>query len=398
MAYTNEIRKNRFHDFVIDMEPAYADKLVSVYLDKHKFLFGCNAFGFIDGPIEEKKELYQKRFLDLFNAGTLPFYWGMYEPEEGNTHEKRTMEAAKILKENSVVIKGHPLCWHTVCADWLMNYDNKTIYKKQMDRITRDVSAFKGLIDTWDVINEVVIMPVFDKYDNAVTRIAKEYGHEELTVACFKEARAVNPDSILLINDFDLSPAYERLIENLLEKGCPIDVIGLQTHQHQGYKGTEFIADVLERYSRFGLPLHFTENTIISGELAPAEYEDLNDIHRDEWPTTDEGEALQKEQVEEMYSQLYAHPAVEAVVWWDMRDGNWLNAPSGICRKDLSPKPAYTRLQELIHSEWGFPESKIKTDTNGKLHITGPEGTYKLSVNGKEVTVVLDRYNTNIKI
>ncbi len=41
-------------------------------------------------------------------------------------------------------------------------------------------------------------------------------------------------------------------------------------------------------------------------------------------------------------------------MWWDLEDGNWLNAPGGLVRKDLSPKPAYERLRTLIRDEWGF--------------------------------------------
>lgn len=36
--------------------------------------------------------------------------------------------------------------------------------------IHRDAGQFKGLIDMWDVINEGMIMPAFDKCDNAVPR------------------------------------------------------------------------------------------------------------------------------------------------------------------------------------------------------------------------------------
>ena len=86
------------------------------------------------------------------------------------------MAAAKFLRSKDVTVKGHPLCWHTGCVPWLMNYDNKTILKKQLERIHRDVGNFKGVIDMWDVINEVVIMPIYNKYDNAITRICKELG------------------------------------------------------------------------------------------------------------------------------------------------------------------------------------------------------------------------------
>jgi hypothetical protein len=35
--------------------------------------------------------------------------------------------------------------------------------------------------------------------------------------------------------------------------------------------------DVLERFARSGLPIHFTEITLVSGRLMPPEIIDLND-------------------------------------------------------------------------------------------------------------------------
>ena len=101
------------------------------------------------------------------------------------------------------------------------------------------MTAYRGVIDMWDVINEVVIMPVFDKYDNAVTRICRELGRTPLVKAVFEAARESNPDAVLLINDFNVSPAYEHLLEELLEAEVPIGAIGIQSHQHQGYWGRE---------------------------------------------------------------------------------------------------------------------------------------------------------------
>ena len=159
------------------------------------------------------------------------------------------MKTAKWLQEKGVRLKGHPLCWHTVCAPWLMKYSNEKILQLQLDRIRREVTAFKGVIDMWDVINEVVIMPIFDKYDNAVTRICKEKGRIGLVKEVFAAAKESNPNAVLLINDFETSESYEILLEGLLEAGVPISAIGIQSHQHQGFWGMEKLNDVLERYS-----------------------------------------------------------------------------------------------------------------------------------------------------
>ncbi len=353
----------------------------------HAFLFGCGAFDFIpyvmNGDAEHRE--ITESWLELFNYGTLPFYWGMYEHKEGKPSFEATMKTAKYLKDRGVTVKGHPLCWHTVCADWLLKYDNDTIFKKQLERIDREVSGYKGVIDMWDVINEVVIMPEFDKYDNAVTRICKEKGRVPLVKAVFEEARAMNPGATLLLNDFNTSEKYERLIDECLTAGVPIDVIGIQSHQHQGYWGLEKLNDVLERFSRFGLPIHFTENTLISGDIMPSYIVDLNDWQVEEWPSTSAGELRQKKEMEEMYRTLFAHPSVEAITTWDFRDGAWLGAPSGFIRKDNSRKPAFEMLKNLIHGEWET-DTEVTTDANGVASFEAFKGTYTVTVGDKEYT------------
>jgi hypothetical protein len=117
------------------------------------------------------------------------------------------------------VVKGHPLAWHTVCAPWLLDLSTDEIADVQDARIRREVADFAGVIDTWDVINEVVIMPVFDKEPNGLTRLAWERGRIPTIRLAFDAARQTNPTATLLLNDFDMSTAYECLIEGVLEAG-----------------------------------------------------------------------------------------------------------------------------------------------------------------------------------
>jgi len=361
----------------------------------HRFLFGCGAFDTVammkTGDERARAFLAERmdKWLGLFNYGTLPFYWGRYEPVEGKTAYEETMKAAKWLTARGVTVKGHPLCWHTACAPWLMRYDNAEILRRQLERIHRDVSAYRGVIDMWDVINEVVIMPVFDRYDNAVTRICRDLGRIRLVSEVFAAARAENPGATLLINDFNTSVSYEILLEGLLEAGVPISAIGIQSHQHQGYWGLEKLNDVLTRFSRFGLPIHFTENTLISGEIMPAHIVDLNDWQVDEWPSTKEGEARQAREVSEMYTVLFSHPLVEAITTWDFNDGCWLKAPSGLVREDNTEKPVYQALRGLIH---GALETHLdlRTDENGTAVFEGFKGGYRASANGRTVGFELD--------
>ncbi len=391
-------RGNKIVKVVDGTGAAMANKALRLRQIKHAFLFGCGAFDineYYAANDEDKKAFYGERvklWKDVFNYGTLPFYLGPYEPEEGKPKWESRMAAAKFMKENDIEVKGHPLCWHTACANWLMNYDNATILSKQLKRIERDVTQFKGVIDMWDVINEVVIMPDFDKYDNAITRICKEYGRVNLIKKVFDEAKAANPDSTLLLNDFNTSVAYDVLIDGALAAGAPIDVIGIQSHQHQGYWGAEKLHAVLERYSHFGKPIHFTENTLVSGELIPAHIEDLNDFQVEEWPSTPELEERQKNQWEEMYRILFEHPLVEAVTGWDFADGMWLKAPSGFVHADNTVKPVYTRLKELIRGEW-WTDVEVCTDESGMVCLEGFKGEYVLEDASGYASLTIDGFN-----
>lgn len=391
-----------------------AKKAVQFKLKNHEFLFGCGAFdaiplcsqtnnkqlAFYTGKPNFDMSVYQDRmdkWTKVFNYGTIPFYWGGYEPVEGQPLQDSRMNAAKYLAENNATVKGHPLCWHTECAKWLMDYDNKTIMDKQLARIDRDVTAFKGVVDMWDVINETVIMPIYDRYDNAITRICNEYGRINLIKEVFAAAHAANPDAVLLINDFNLSEEYKKVIDESLNAGAQIGAIGIQTHQHQGYKGMAWLEEVLDRFSSFGIPLHFTENTLVSGQIMPAHIVDLNDYQVESWPSTPEGEERQEKEWKEMYQRLFEHPLVEAITGWDFADGAWLHAPSGIIREDGSLKPVYHTLQNLIHNEW-TTDVTLTTDENGYVTLEGFRGEYEVASDAQKALFKLSKETPEINV
>jgi GH35 family endo-1,4-beta-xylanase len=183
------------------------------------------------------------------------------------------------------------------------------------------------------------------------------------------------------------------LIEGCLEAGIPIDVIGIQSHQHQGYWGIEKLEAELERFSRFGLPIHFTENTLISGDLMPPQIEDLNDFQVNDWPSTPEGEERQAREAVQLYQTLFAHPLVESVTTWSIVDGKWLNAPAGLLRKDNSCKPAYDELLKLIKQEW-WTSLTLMTDEEGRVSFEGFMGNYNLQSGKEKANFVLDKNGT----
>jgi endo-1,4-beta-xylanase len=372
---------------------------VTVAQRRHRFLFGCTGFDFIQlanselSPADEGSAgALADMWFDVFNFATLPFYWGDFEPARGEPDSERLLRAARWFVERGCLVKGHPLAWHTVTADWLLELPNTEIAAAQQARIRREVTDFAGVIEMWDVINEVVIMPIFDKYDNGLTRICRDLGRIGTIRLVFDQARAANPHATLLLNDFDMSAAYECLIEGCLEAGVQIDALGLQSHMHQGYWGEDRTLSILERFSRYGLPIHFTESTLLSGDLMPTEIVDLNDYQVSEWPSTPDGETRQADEIVRHYRTLLSHPAVEAITYWGLSDaGAWLGAPVGFVRADGTPKPAYDALRGLVKGDWWLAATTMKTDDTGRVAVSGFLGDYEISALGAAATFALEQ-------
>jgi endo-1,4-beta-xylanase len=389
-----DIRNNRMAEAAITVRQAdgtpLANQELTVRQTRHKFLFGTAAFDLVplandeySGAELEQAEQRNAQLTALFNAATLPFYWARFEPQRGQPLTEKLQNAARWCAQHGLLAKGHPLCWHTLTADWLLGMRPPEILQAQTARIQREISNFRGLVDMWDVINEAVIMPIFDKYDNGLTRLCQAMGRIETVKAMFAAARLANPSAVLLINDFDVSPAYDILVEGCLAAGIQIDAIGIQSHMHQGYWGVEKTLQILDHFARFNLPIHFTETTLVSGRLMPPEIVDLNDYQVQKWPTTPAGEERQARETILHYETLFAHPLVESITWWDMSDGGWLNAPAGLLRQDGSAKPAYLELLKRIKGEWWTAPLRLVTDQEGKARFGGFLGDYELACAGE---------------
>lgn len=338
---------------------------VQVQQTAHAFLFGCNIFPLFQYQ-GEQHERYANQFANLLNYATLAFYWGAYEPERGRKGRDLQERIARWCAQRGIVTKGHPLVWHEVYPRWAPN-DVDEVKSLLRDRVREIVSQFRGLIDIWDVVNEATVS---HQFNNGVGNWVKRDGAAAVVAECLSWAREANPKATLLYNDYNISPAFERLVEELIRLKAPFDAIGIQSHMHRGEWQLDHAWRVCETYARFGKPLHFTETTVLSGEHG---WERPRP-----WNTTPDGEARQADYVEKFYTVLFSHPAVEAITWWDFMDGGWMGAPAGLVRADLSPKPAYHRLVRLIKGKW-WSEETVRTNARGTATLRAFLGTYKVT-------------------
>ena len=320
------------------------------------------------------------------NYTTLGYYWPSYERERGKPNHAYAKQVVEWCKANGIAAKGHPLAWNSSAdAAWFRNVDSDELFRLQIARIDDCVTTMSGLIDCWDVVNEVT---EFDRDAKArknlsaftaeYTAMWKKVGQIELTKACFVEARKVGPNAKLLINDYITSEKYAKVIEQLVDADGKrlYDAIGIQSYLHNGVWSNVKIWEICERFARFGVPIHFTEMAIVSSQR-----DSENKMGGRPLQSTPEGEEKQKNDVLRVYTMLFSHPSVEAITWFYFSDAgdNWQTSGAGLLRRDMSPKPAYNALLEQINNHW-TTKVQLKTDENGIATVRAFRGGYTIRV------------------
>jgi len=364
-------------------------RLVTIEQTRHSFLFGCNIFMLAKCKTAAENDAYGKEFSDLLNYATVPFYWWEYEREAGDPNYAGTERVAAWCATHHVTMKGHPLAWNYVDPSWLPS-DPAEVMRLQMQRITDIVGRFRGQINFFDVVNEATNFAREDPLQHApkLTAGIEQMGVQDYLRTAFNHAREANPQATLVINDYITTDEYlQKVISQLMDaSGQPLfDVIGIQCHQHSGVWSAQKTWDICERFAKVGKPLHFTEATILSG---PPGWELKKKHPQADWATTPEGEQRQAEEVARFYTVLFSHPAVQAITWWDFSDqGAWQQAPAGLVRADMTPKPAYDALMKLIKDRW-WTRAEARVSRQGTAQFHGFYGDYQVSVkdHGRELT------------
>ena len=383
---------------------AVTDVQIKLSQKTHDFRFGANIFMLNELETDEKNEEYKKRFAEVFNLATLPFYWCDLEPEQGKP--RFTKDSPKVYRrpapdlcleycaENDIEPKLHCLNYDQWTPHWVPN-DVETVKKLLYKRIKEIAERYGDNIPSMEVVNESLHSHnVYDERRHS-TLFFREPDFVEWG---FEQARKFLPTTKLIINEatpyvwqegykYNRS-AYYSQIERAIANGTSIDSIGMQYHSFNSAetedKLAEFIYnpkqiyDVMDTYSDFNKPLQITEVTIpaYSGEL--------------------EDEQIQAEIISNLYKIWFSHPNMEAIIYWNLVDGYAFGATpgdmtygenyfcGGLLHFDLTPKPAYETIRKLIKDEW---HTELEAACGATFETKGFYGNYDVEViaNGKTV-------------
>lgn len=375
----------------------------------HEFRFGANIFMLEELETPEKNDIYKKCFADVFNMATLPFYWDALEPERGKPRYAKDSPKVyrrpapdlclEFCEKHGIEPREHALAYDMFFPKWLYDAEIDEVKAELERRYSEIAERYADKIPTIEVTNEM-------KHARGKTKF---YDDPDFVEWCFRLAEKYFPNNQLGINESRrfawcdncrTSDSYYAYTEAAMLKGARIDAIGMQYHlfnklEEEYEKSRQMLNPKLlyahmDMYSRLGKPLQITEITIPSYSWNP------------------EDEELQAEMLEKLYSVWFSHPNVEQIIYWNLVDGYahlWDPDPDkirasqgdmslgenyyygGLLRFDMSPKPAYFKLKELLQEKW-HTEAKAVTDADGCTAFRGFYGTYDVEINGKTVAEI----------
>ena len=428
----NGIERNRKGDAAIRLVDEsggpVAGAKVTLVQRSHDFGLGCNLFLLGELESEEKNETYRRLFAETFNMATLPFYWNTLEPTPGAL--RFAADSPRIYrrpppdlcvafcKEHGIKPKLHCLnsaAWPT--PDWVPR-DSVSATKRALEtRFAQIAERYAADIPCIEVTNETLNPPV--------PQCTPFFLEDDFVSWSFATARRYFPKNELVINEptskvlwniFGEMPDFMRqrflgnrsqyylLLERELARGTPIDAIGIQYHVFTPRERAAstaatlcdplFLYRVLDLYGSLGLPLQITETTLPAfGESA-------------------EDEEVQEELLRIIISVFFSHPAMEAVIYWNLVDGYAAGgAPGdmtagenryrgGLLRFDMGEKPAFRELRRLFQKEWRT-RCVLTTDADGRCFFRGFHGAYNAVIekNGRRVerTLHLTHEGTNLR-
>ena len=88
---------------------------------------------------------------------------------------------------------------------------------------------------------------------------------------------------------------------------------------------------------------------------------------------------MQADATEQFYRVAFGHPAVEAIIYFGLIDGETESPMLGLLDADFRPKPAWIRLKRLLKEEWHTRQSGI-TDAAGGFRFRGFFGQYEVRI------------------
>lgn len=250
--------------------------------------------------------------------------WGFVQPNGPNDWVWGPVdEAYAYAKEHGIIFKQHTFFWNFEQPSWVNNSNVAAAGEAWVKAFCERYPDVPMI----DVVNEPMHNPAPYREGMGGAGVS---GYDWV-VNAFKWAKQHCPNSILILNDFNIiewpndHADFLTSLQAMLDAGAPIDAIGAQGHDvyRAGTDVAKGYLDVLTE--RFNLPIYVTELDI--------------DLANDQ-------EQLAK--MQEEIEMLWAHPNVHGITYWGFLQGSTWRTNAWLVSTSGTQRPAMVWLQEFI--------------------------------------------------
>ncbi|KAL7584143.1 hypothetical protein Lser_V15G44647 [Lactuca serriola] len=294
-------------------------------------------------------------FIKNFNwavfGNELKWYWT--EPQQGNLNYKDADELLKLCNDNNIMVRGHCIFWdvESTVQDWVKKLNKQDLTTAIQNRLTGLLNQYKGRFKHYDVNNEMLHGSFYPDRLGPGSR-----------ADMFKTANQLDPSATMFVNDYHIedgcdprsSPEkYMTQILDLVQQGAPVGGIGIQGHIDSPVGPV--VCSALDRLGTLGLPIWFTEL-------------DASSVN----------EYVRADDLEVMFREALAHPAVEGIMIWGFWELFMSRENSHLVNAEGEINEAGNRFLEL-KKEW-LSHAHGHVDDVSEFGFRGFPGTYEVVV------------------
>ena len=199
-----------------------------------------------------------------------------FHPAENEYNRANADRSVAWANQHGMVVQVARLVWGYSNPDWLfleggVEVSKQELLKRMEEHFRHVVGRYKGKVDIWNVVNEVVADPWFNlgeghlDWESFFGKCNKNRRHEiigeEYVEKAFRIAHEADPDTKLFFNEYNLvGPLHANkrkqtydLLKDLLDRGTPIHGFGIQGHWAIEYPDPDELMEVIEQFVGLGL-------------------------------------------------------------------------------------------------------------------------------------------------
>jgi endo-1,4-beta-xylanase len=218
--------------------------------------------------------------------------WMQIHPEPDRYDFTAPDELVTFAKANSMLVRGHNLCWHDAQPPWLTDSITPDNAARLLEEHIHAVAGrYAGRIHSWDVVNEAIeIDPQHNSSDGLRNSLWRQLLGPRYIAIAFHAAAKADRKALLTYNDYGLEEdgAYNELrrgaaialLKWMRKNRIPIDAVGLQSHlkarlpEAPNWGG---LHSFLRQVAKLELQVFVTELDIDDSDLGP------DRASREEW-------------------------------------------------------------------------------------------------------------------